>query len=75
MKQTLIMNKRVGKAVSQHTKEGMFIKTYPTVKDAATELSLNRKSIHHTLSGRTKTSGGFIWKYAENTQPKDQPIL
>jgi len=46
--------------VDQYSPEGQFIKRWKTIKEAKKIAS----SISHALSGKQKTAGGFIWKYA-----------
>lgn len=48
--------------VSQYDKEGNFIKTYNSVKLAAKSIRRSPASIFNCLAGRTKYSGGYIWK-------------
>jgi group I intron endonuclease len=54
-----------GVKVEQYTKEGVFVKTYPSIKVAYSELNV-KTGIDKVLSGKRKTAGGFIWKRAEN---------
>lgn len=39
-------------------------KLYPSVKAAAIDVGVNRAAIHKVLSGKTKTSASFSWRYA-----------
>jgi len=48
--------------VSQFTFEGQFIKTYDSLKQAEIETGCSRKTISKAINGKTKSSGGFIWK-------------
>lgn len=50
--------------ISQYNLKGIFIKDYKGVCTAARELNINPGGISNCLNGRNKTSGGFIWKYA-----------
>lgn len=54
---------RPDKLVDMFSKDGTFIKTIK-LKDA-NELGFNRKAINNCLSGRSKTSGGYIWKLSK----------
>lgn len=49
--------------ILQFSKEGVFIREWDYIKQAADELSLNKSCISATCSKLQKTSGGFIWKY------------
>lgn len=51
--------------VVQADKYGSFIKEFISVTQASKELSLSRSNISSCLTGRSKTCGGFQWKYAE----------
>ena len=53
---------RIGK-ISQYSKENILISSFNSIKDAATKTGINRKNINHVVVGRSKTAGGFIWKY------------
>lgn len=55
---------KVCKAVSQFTKDGVYIKTYKSAKEAHKETGLNHSHILECCMGkRYKTVGGYIWKY------------
>jgi hypothetical protein len=41
----------------------ILIASYPSLTAAANALNHNRKAISANLANRTKTSGGFVWKY------------
>ena len=47
-------------------KTGEIIKEWKSAKIAAKELGLSNTAISNNLTGGTKSSGGFIWKYKEN---------
>lgn len=49
------------KPVDQYTLEGVFIKTFKSIKDAKKELG--NVAIDKCAKGKRKTAGGFIWKY------------
>ena len=38
---------------------------YASVADAARANNLNRSTIHRCCTGKTKSGGGFVWKYKE----------
>ena len=48
-------------SVSQYSRDGEFIKTYRTVKEA--QLETGARDISSCCKGKRKTSKGFIWKY------------
>ena len=49
--------------VSQYSLDGILIKNWNFIKQAADSLNLNKDCISSACSGVQKTSGGFIWKY------------
>ena len=59
-----------GKAVNQYTKEGIFLKTFDSVSDAAKELGCCVAAISNCCLGRTKTSQGFRWSFVESSTTK-----
>lgn len=68
------------KSVSAYDKKTLvFVKSYDSITEAEKELGLSKGSIGKALSGRTKTSGGYIWKYnvkltLQNLEPKKNNI-
>ena len=50
------------KEVSQFSKEGQFIKTYGSQKEAGRETNIHYQSINACVNNRLKSTGGFIWK-------------
>lgn len=50
------------KKILQLTKEGICINTYYSVKEASASTKIGRTAISLCIAGKTKTSGGFIWK-------------
>ena len=50
------------KPIDQYDLKGNFIKEWQSVTIAAKEINLHPTSIRHCVQGKTKTSGGYIWK-------------
>lgn len=50
------------KMVKQCDKNGNLLKIWDCMSDACKELGISIKAISSCVKGRTKTSGGFIWK-------------
>lgn len=50
------------KPIIQYDLEGNFIKEWQSATVAAKEFGLHPTSIRHCVQGKTKTSGGYIWK-------------
>ena len=51
------------KPVSQYTRAGVFVASYPSACQAARDTDVNAGSITTCCKGKLKTAGGFIWKY------------
>lgn len=51
------------KAVSQWTKEGVFLTNYRSITEASQRTSVSYSGIGNCCRGTQKTSGGYIWKY------------
>lgn len=50
------------KPINQYDLEGNFIREWQSATVAAKEINLHPTSIRHCVQGKTKTSGGYIWK-------------
>lgn len=50
-------------SIKQYSLTNVFIKEYTSIKEAGKETNNNPNNISNCLSGRAKTSGGYIWKY------------
>ena len=48
------------------TKDGKFIREWSHAREAAEALGLNKRAIYECCVGRSRTSGGYIWKRKEN---------
>lgn len=59
-----------GKAVNQYTKEGILIKTFDTITEAAQTLGCCAAAISNCCLKRTKTSQGFLWSFVESSTTK-----
>lgn len=51
--------------VNQYTKDGVLIKRHRSIKDAAKDTCGSRVGISNCCRGKTCSSGGFRWRYAE----------
>ena len=58
-------NKMLSKKVNQYDLGGNFIKSYPSTKEIERQLGIQTTLISQCCRGLLKTSGGFIWKYAD----------
>lgn len=57
--------KHYSKKIAQYSLDGRFIKFWDSAVEAS-KSGFNRTGITNCLIGRSKTSGGYIWKYAED---------
>ncbi len=51
------------KPIEQFTPQGQFIQEWEAGKIAALELNLNYQGINNCVLGKSKSSGGFLWKF------------
>ena len=56
------INKCGAKIVIQYTLDGVFIKEWPSIAQINRDLGLNIGAISNCITGRSKSSYGFIWK-------------
>ena len=49
--------------ILQFTKDGMFIKEWPSAKEAERQLGIYHSYICACCKGRYKSAGGFVWRY------------
>jgi group I intron endonuclease len=74
-KHSEIMAKVSGVPVSQFSLDGVFIRSFPSLSNAAQEFGVSQNCIGRAMRGLNKTSCGFIWKKTEkesliDVQPK-----
>lgn len=51
--------------INQYSKNKEFICSYISIKEASDYTHIKRSAINNCLTKRCKTSGGFIWEYAD----------
>lgn len=54
----------IRKPIIQYTKDKQFVAEYASITEASNATQIKKTSIVNCLKGRSKTSGGFIFKYA-----------
>ena len=54
------------KPVLQYDKNDIFINEYPSIKDAQRKTGVHQGAICRVCRGKLKSTGGFLWKYADN---------
>lgn len=55
--------KAVGKPVMQCSDDGMIIKKFSSISEAAADTGINKKSIRNAATGVQKHAGGYRWKF------------
>ena len=50
------------KPILQYSKDGEFIREWSHAREASEALGISKRAIYECCAGRSKTSGGFIWK-------------
>lgn len=61
----LAISRAKSKPVSQFSLDGDMIATYPSAKEADKQTGISYKAISQSLRGKTKTSGGYRWRFME----------
>ena len=66
----LINNPKTSKKVNQYDKNGEFLKQWESAKQVERELGISNAHIGKCCQNKPhyKTSGGYIWKYAEEVE-------
>jgi hypothetical protein len=64
-----------GKPISQYSRSGKFICTYPSVREATRITGIDEKTIAYVATERMCHAGGFIWRYDTDAQNLDDTIL
>jgi hypothetical protein len=60
------------KSVIQYDEYGNFIEKFNSIKEASAKLLINRKSIENCARGESKTAGGFLWKFYDNSNSNEK---
>lgn len=50
--------------ILQFSKDGTFMKEWPSAKEAERQLGILQSNICNCLKGRYKSAGGYVWRYA-----------
>ena len=51
-------------AVSQYDKNGVYIKSYPSMMESERQLNISNSKICAVCKGKRMTAGGYVWRYA-----------
>ena len=57
------VKEKCSKPILQFSKDGSFIKEWPSAKEACRQLVISQSSICRCCKGHYKTASGFVWKY------------
>lgn len=63
--------KKVCKPVARYTKDGQYIDSFESAKDAARKLNFNSSHITECCRKQRKTSNGYVWKYERSDDLSD----
>lgn len=69
-----LQNKKERK-VNQYTLEGTFIKTFSSVRKAASTVNVNASGIVDVCKGYSRTCCGFVWAYEDNQPNIDKTLV
>jgi group I intron endonuclease len=64
-KHSQIMTKINGRKVMQYSKDDVYIASFDSIVLASKATKIEQRAIQSNTAGRSKSSGGFIWKYEE----------
>ena len=53
--------------ILQFTKDGTFVKEWPSINEAGRQLGISASHICACLKGYRKSAGGFVWRYASSS--------
>jgi len=62
-KQTIETKRKRYKSIDMLDKNRNFIKTFESISEASNKLNIYQGSISNVLVGRSKTAGGYVWRY------------
>lgn len=62
-----IVGKKRSIPILQFSKDGTFVKEWPSAHEAERQLGIPQTNICACLKGRLKSAGGFVWRYASSS--------
>lgn len=65
---SLESSKKLSKAVLQYTKEGKFVSSYSSGREAERQTGIRQATISSCCREERKFAGGFIWKFKNDSQ-------
>ena len=69
------MAKSLSKSVAQYTRDGELVKVWQSTNEAARQLDIRSGNISLVARGKSKTCGGFVWKYVEDEDLRDKGLV
>lgn len=61
-----------GKRINQYTMDGIFIRSYKSIKETAKAMGVKPPSISACCRGIVSNSCGFLWRYADNDNGENE---
>jgi hypothetical protein len=56
-------HKQQKRKIEQYTLDGILVMVHDSMCEAARSVNRSTKSVREAIQGKSKTCGGFIWKY------------
>jgi len=56
-------NFEMGKSISQLTKDGLIVSSYPSIREAARQTKSCQSAITKVCKGKMKSTNGYLWEY------------
>ena len=63
-----INGKKCSIPILQFTKDGTFVKEWPSAHEAERQLGIFQSHICSCIKGHSKSAGGFVWRYASPSE-------
>ena len=60
---THMLNGCKGKSISRYDLKGNLLESFKSISEASRVTGIGRAAIQLAVSGKNKTSGGFVWRY------------
>ena len=56
------------KPINQYTKDGQFVKTWDSAKEACETLHIHKSTVSQCCKGTKPSAGGYIWRYVDTQE-------
>lgn len=63
---SMLNHPTLSKPLSQFTKSGKFVATYPSTREAERQTGVHHVVISDCCNGKQKSAGGYVWRYKED---------